>query len=69
VRIRDRVAQLVPIQFRYERDLDPLQRLRGGFSAQQVATIFPDAVFEEDGVLKIDGGKLAGYINQALNEE
>lgn len=67
--IRDRVAQLVPIQFRYDSALDPSQRLRGGFSAQQVATVFPDVVFEEEGVLKIDGGKLSGYIHQALNEK
>lgn len=66
--MRDRVAQLVPIQFRYEESLDPEQKLRGGFSAQQVATVFPDAVFEENGVLKIDGTVLAGYIHQALNE-
>lgn len=66
--MRDRVAQLVPIQFRYEESLDPERKLRGGFSAQQVATVFPDAVFEEDGILKIDGTVLAGYIHQALNE-
>ena len=66
--MRDRVAQLVPIQFRYKESLDPEQKLRGGFSAQQVATVFPDAVFEEDGILKIDGTVLAGYIHQALNE-
>lgn len=66
--MRDRVAQLVPIQFRYDQALDPEQKLRGGFSAQQVATVFPDAVFEEDGALKINGTVLAGYIHQALNE-
>lgn len=66
--MRDRVAQLVPIQFRYDQALDPGQKLRGGFSAQQVATVFPDAVFEEDGVLKINGTVLSGYIHQALNE-
>ena len=65
VDIRDRVAQLQPIQFRYHKDIDPEQKLRAGFSAQQVAQIFPDAVIEKDGYLFINKDVLGGYIKEA----
>ena len=67
VDIRDRVAQLQPIQFRYHKDIDPEQKLRAGFSAQQVAQVFPDAVIERNGYLFINNAKLNGYIQQAQN--
>ena len=63
--IRDRVAQLQPIQFRYHKDIDPQQKLRAGFSAQQVAQVFPDAVVEIDGYLFIKNDVLGGYIKAA----
>ena len=65
VDIRDRVAQLQPIQFRYHKDIDPEQKLRAGFSAQQVAQVFPDAVIEKDGYLFINGDVLGNYIKEA----
>ena len=65
VDIRNRVAQLQPIQFRYHKDIDPEQKLRAGFSAQQVAQIFPDAVIERDGYLFINKAVLGGYIQSA----
>ena len=65
VDIRDRVAQLQPIQFRYDKAIDPEQKLRAGFSAQQVAQVFPDAVIEKDGLLYIDQQTLGDYILQA----
>ena len=49
VDIRNRVARLQPIQFRYNKDIDPEQKLRAGFSAQQVAEVFPDAVVQKNG--------------------
>ena len=67
VDIRDRVAQLQPIQFRYHKDIDPEQKLRAGFSAQQVAQVFPDAVIKQNGYLFINKAKLNGYIQQAQN--
>ena len=63
--IRDRVAQLQPIQFRYHKDIDPEQKLRAGFSAQQVAQVFPDAVVAIDGYLFIKNDVLGGYIKAA----
>ena len=63
--IRNRVAQLQPIQFRYHKAIDPEQKLRAGFSAQQVAQIFPDAVIERDGYLFINKAVLGEYIQSA----
>lgn len=65
VSIRDRVAQLQPIQFRYHKDIDPEQKLRAGFSAQQVAQVFPDAVVEIGGYLFIKNDVLGNYIKEA----
>ena len=66
--ICDRVARLQPIQFRYNKDIDPEQKLRAGFSAQQVAEVFPDAVVQENGYLFIRKDVLDAYINQAFQE-
>ena len=66
--IRDRVARLQPIQFRYNKDIDPEQKLRAGFSAQQVAEVFPDAVVQKNGYLFIRKDVLGAYINQAFQE-
>ena len=68
VDIRNRVAQLQPIQFRYNKDIDPEQKLRAGFSAQQVAEVFPDAVVQKNGYLFIRKDVLGAYINQALQK-
>lgn len=68
VDIRDRVARLQPIQFRYNKDIDPEQKLRAGFSAQQVAEVFPDAVVQKNGYLFIRKDVLGAYINQALQK-
>ena len=50
----EKLKQLEPIQFRYKKELDPEQRLRAGFSAQQVQKIIPEAVVEVKGILMID---------------
>ena len=67
--VLDRVKELIPIQFRYITDIDPDQRLRAGFSAQQVKALFPDAVMEIDGVLVIRIDVLKNYIMQAAEEQ
>ena len=41
----EKLKQLEPIQFRYKKEFDPDQKLRAGFSAQQVQKIIPEAVF------------------------
>jgi hypothetical protein len=68
VSILERVRQLTPIQFRYREQLDPSGALRGGFSAQQVQQIFPDAVVEENGVLMINLEVLSRYVQLARLE-
>ena len=40
----EKLKQLEPIQFRYKKEFDPDQKLRAGFSAQQVQKIIPEAV-------------------------
>lgn len=66
--VLDRVASLQPVQFRYRRELDPSGALRGGFLAQQVREVFPDAVIEADGVLMIDLDVLERYVAMARDE-
>ena len=66
--VLEAVLQLQPINFRYKAGLEPDQPVRAGFSAQQVQRIFPDAVFEEDGVLMINLPVLEGYIQAAYKE-
>lgn len=64
----DRVRQLEPIQFRYRADIEPEQRLRAGFSAQQVQALFPDSIENVNGYLYINLEKLRGHVNEALQE-
>ena len=64
----EKLKQLEPIQFRYNEQLDPSQSLRGGFSAQQVQKIIPEAVNEVDGVLTLDINVLRNYVALAREE-
>ena len=64
----EKLRQLEPIQFRYKKELDPEQRLRAGFSAQQVQKIIPEAVVEEDGILMLDMDVLQKYMREAKRE-
>ena len=64
----EKLRQLEPIQFRYKKELDPEQRLRGGFSAQQVQKIIPEAVVEVDGILMLDMNVLSKYMREAKKE-
>ena len=64
----EKLKQLEPIQFRYNEQLDPSQSLRGGFSAQQVQKIIPEAVNEVDGVLMLDINVLRNYVALAREE-
>ena len=50
----EKLKQLEPIQFRYKKEFDPDQKLRAGFSAQQVQKIIPEAVVEVEGILMLD---------------
>ncbi len=58
----EKLKQLEPIQFRYKKEYDPEQKLRAGFSAQQVQKIIPEAVVEEDGILMLDMYVLRKYM-------
>ena len=49
----EKLKQLEPIQFRYKKEFDPHQKLRAGFSAQQVQKIIPEAVVEENGIFNV----------------
>ena len=64
----EKLKQLEPIQFRYKKEFDPDQKLRAGFSAQQVQKIIPEAVVEEDGILMLDMYVLREYRDKALEE-
>ena len=64
----EKLKQLEPIQFRYNEQLDPSQSLTGGFSAQQVQKIIPEAVNEVDGVLRLDINVLRNYVALAREE-
>ena len=66
--ILKRVLQLEPINFRYIKSIDPDQKLRAGFSAQQVQQLFPDAVTEVNGLLVLIPEILNRYIKQAVKE-
>ena len=43
-----KLKQLQALQFRYKEEFNSDQRLRAGFSAQQVQEIIPEAVIEVD---------------------
>ena len=64
----DKLKQLQTIQFRYKPEVDSDQRLRAGFSAQQVQQVIPEAVFEEDGYLMLDMDVLKAYVREAKKE-
>ena len=63
-----KLKKLQTIQFRYKPEVDSDQRLRAGFSAQQVKEIIPEAVFEEDGYLMLDMNILKAYVREAKKE-
>tara|TARA_R100001082_G_scaffold31504_1_gene16057 strand:+ start:493 stop:714 length:222 start_codon:yes stop_codon:yes gene_type:complete len=64
----EKLKQLEPIQFRYNEEIDPSKTLRGGFSAQQVQQVIPEAVHEIGGVLRIDINVLRNYLTLAREE-
>ena len=64
----EKLKQLQAIQFRYKEEFDIDQRLRAGFSAQQVRAVIPEAVFEEDGYLMLDMDVLKKYVKEAKKE-
>jgi hypothetical protein len=47
---------------------DPEQKLRAGFSAQQVQKIIPEAVVEVEGILMLDMDVLYKYMREAKEE-
>ena len=64
----EKLKKLEPIQFRYKKEFDPDQKLRAGFSAQQVQKIIPEAVVEENGILMLDMYVLREYMHKAKQE-
>ena len=64
----EKLKKLQTIQFRYKEEVDSDQRLRAGFSAQQVREVIPEAVFEEDGYLMLDMDVLKAYVREAKKE-
>ena len=64
----EKLKQLQAIQFRYKKEFNIDQRLRAGFSAQQVRDVIPEAVFEEDGYLMLDMDVLKKYVKEAKKE-
>ena len=64
----EKLKKLQTIQFRYKEEFDVDQRLRAGFSAQQVQQVIPEAVFEEDGYLMLDMDVLNTYVREAKKE-
>tara|TARA_B100000925_G_C21737053_1_gene357576 strand:- start:241 stop:468 length:228 start_codon:yes stop_codon:yes gene_type:complete len=64
----EKLKQLQAIQFRYKEEFDIDQRLRAGFSAQQVRDVIPEAVFEENGYLMLDMDVLKKYVKEAKKE-
>ena len=63
-----KLKQLQALQFRYKEEFNSDQRLRAGFSAQQVREVIPEAVFEEDGYLMLDMDVLKAYVREAKKE-
>ena len=64
----EKLKKLQAIQLRYKKEFDNDQRLRAGFSAQQVREVIPEAVFEEDGYLMLDMDVLKKYVREAKKE-
>jgi hypothetical protein len=63
-----KLKKLQTLQFRYKEEFNSDQRLRAGFSAQQVKEIIPEAVFVEDGYLMLDMDVLKAYVREAKKE-
>ena len=64
----EKLKQLQVLQFRYKEEFNSDQRLRAGFSAQQVQTVIPEAVVEVDGYLMLDMDVLKAYVRQAKKD-
>ena len=64
----EKLKKLQAIQIRYKEEIDVEQRLRAGFSAQQVQEIIPEAVIEVDGYLMLDMDVLKAYVREAKKE-
>ena len=64
----EKLKKLKTIQFRYKEEFDENQRLRAGFSAQQVKEVIPEAVVEVDGYLMLDMNVLKAYVREAKKE-
>ena len=64
----EKLKKLQAIQFRYKEEFDVNQRLRAGFSAQQVQSVIPEAVVEVDGYLMLDMDVLKAYVREAKKE-
>ena len=64
----EKLKKLQTIQFRYKEEFDVDQRLRAGFSAQQVREVIPEAVVEQDGYLMLDMNVLKKYVKEAKKE-
>ena len=64
----EKLKQLQTLQFRYKEEFNPDQRLRAGFSAQQVQKVIPEAVVEENGILMLDMHVLREYRDKAEEE-
>ena len=64
----EKLKKLQAIQFRYKEEFDVDQRLRDGFSAQQVKEVIPEAVVEVDGYLMLDMNVLKAYVREAKKE-
>ena len=64
----EKLKKLQAIQFRYKEEFDVDQRLRAGFSAQQVKEVIPEAVLEVDGYLMLDMDVLKAYVREAKKE-
>ena len=63
-----KLKQLQALQFRYKEEFNSDQRLRAGFSAQQVQLVIPEAVIEVDGYLMLDMNVLKAYMRQAKKD-
>jgi hypothetical protein len=63
-----KLKQLQALQFRYKEEFNPDQRLRAGFSAQQVQGVIPEAVIDVDGCLMLDMNVLKAYVREAKKE-
>jgi len=64
----EKLKKLQTIQFRYKEEFNVDQRLRAGFSAQQVQEVIPEAVVEVDGYLMLDMDVLKAYVREAKKE-